>query len=94
MAFTAVLQVSIAANSALYEKMTASGMNDALRWLMRDEIEAEVQKGIQKGMLRKAQETAYELHDMGLPTDKIAKAVKVSTETVQEWFAERTALAR
>ncbi len=94
----AVLQVSVAANSDLYDKMTRrfSDMNDAMRWLMRNEIEAGVQQGMrqgmQQGMLKQAKDTAYELCDMGLPVDKIARAVKVSLDTVQGWLDERAAL--
>ena len=65
-------------------------MCEALKMLMWDEIEDEVQKGIQK----QARETAYELHDMGMPADKIARVVKVSLETVQKWFAERAVPAK
>ncbi len=43
------------------------------------------QDGVKEGEMRKARETAYELADMGLPVEKIAKAVKVSLETVQKW---------
>ena len=49
-------------------------------------------KGISVGEMKKAKETAYELRDMGLPDEKIARAVKVSMDTLQEWFAEREAL--
>lgn len=86
----AVLQVSVSANNELYKEMRrSSSMCEALRQLMWDDIQAEVQKGRQEGMLRRSRETAYELCDMGLPVEQIAKAVKVSIETVQEWFAER-----
>ena len=53
--------------------------------LMWDEIEAEVKKG----RLEQARDTAYALCDMGLPIDSIAKAVKVSIETIEGWFAEQ-----
>ena len=49
-------------------------------------------KGISVGEMKKAKETAYELRDMGLPDEKIARAVKVSMDTLQEWFAECEAL--
>jgi len=51
-------------------------------------------EGIEIGEMKKARETAYELHDMGMSVDKIAKAVKVSMETVQKWFTDRAALAK
>ncbi len=100
----AVLHASMAANYELYEK-TRRGfpeMNDVMRWMMRDEMAAELQKGRQQGLqqgaqmgrLDQAKETAYKLRDMGLPVNKIATAVSVSVETVQEWFAEPVALAK
>ncbi len=46
-------------------------------------------KGISVGKMEQAKETAYELRDMGLPDEKIARAVKVSMDTLREWFAER-----
>ena len=46
---------------------------------------------LNKGKMKKAKETAYELRDMGLPDEKIARAVKVSMDILQEWFAEREA---
>ena len=48
--------------------------------------------GISVGEMKKAKETAYELRDMGLPDEKIARAVKVGMDMLQEWFAEREAL--
>ena len=69
-------------------------MHEALKMLMWDEIEEGRQKGIQEGRQEQARETAYELQDMGMTADKIARAVKVSLETVQKWFAERATLAK
>lgn len=45
--------------------------------------------GISAGEMKKAKETVYELHDMGMPDEKIARAVKVSMDVLQEWLAER-----
>ena len=45
--------------------------------------------GISMGEIKKAKETTYELKDMGMPDEKIAQAVKVSTDTIQDWLAER-----
>ncbi|MCD7764227.1 MAG: hypothetical protein LUI14_13790, partial [Lachnospiraceae bacterium] len=49
-------------------------------------------RGEAKGMLKKAMETAYTLHDMGLTDQQIAKAVNYSLDTVKEWIEsyERT----
>ena len=53
-----------------------------------------MEQGIEKGRLQQARETAYELYDMGLSVDKIARAIKASIETVQGWFTEQSVLAR
>ncbi len=46
-------------------------------------------KGISVGKMEQAKETAYKLKDMGLPIDKIAYAVEVGIDTIQEWLEER-----
>lgn len=43
-----------------------------------------------EGEMKKARETAYELEDMGLSLEKIAKAVRINEETVRQWLIERT----
>lgn len=48
--------------------------------------------GISAGKMEQARETAYELQAMGMPDEKIAKAVKVSMDVLQGWFAERQRL--
>ncbi len=45
--------------------------------------------GLSAGKMAQAKETAYELHDMGLSNEKIAKAVKVSIDTLRLWLEER-----
>ncbi len=50
--------------------------------------------GEARGEMKKAKETAFELADMGLPVEKIAKAVKVNLETVKGWFSEKPSVAR
>ncbi len=57
---------------------------------MRKESFAE---GVGIGELRKARETATELSRMGLPVEKIAKAVKVSVRQVEEWLSESLMMA-
>lgn len=51
-------------------------------------------EGIKIGEMKMAKEIAYELRNRGMSADKIAKAVKVSLETVQKWFADRAALVK
>lgn len=45
-------------------------------------------EGLREGEERKAKETAIALAEMGLPIKKIAQAVKMSEETVEEWLTE------
>ena len=45
--------------------------------------------GYLAGMLKKAKEIAYELHDMGMADEDIAQVAEVSMETLHEWLAER-----
>lgn len=52
-------------------------------------MEMKKTEGLVEGEMKKAKETTYELVDMGLSCDKIARAVKVNLETVKKWTAER-----
>ena len=47
-----------------------------------------IEQGIEQGELKKARETALSLVEMGLPVEKIAKAVRLSAEEVQKWINE------
>ena len=38
--------------------------------------------------MQKAKETTIALAEMGLPADKIAKAVKIGVDVVQKWIDE------
>ena len=77
-------------------------MCEAMRRLMRDEIEAEVREGRKEGQkegrregrIEQARKTAYKLQDMGLPIDKIAGEIDVGSEIVQKWLSERAVLTR
>ena len=68
------------------------GMKQGIEQGMKQGMKQGMEQGIEKGRQQQARETAYELYDMGLSVDKIAKAIKASIETVQEWFAEQVAL--
>ena len=50
---------------------------------------AEYEAGVAEGELKKARETALSLAEMGLPVDKIAEAVKISRDKVEEWMKEK-----
>ncbi len=45
-------------------------------------------KGRAEGEMNKAKETAFNLHDDGMPIEKIARMIKVSASTVQEWLSQ------
>ena len=51
-------------------------------------VEAGIEAGVAEGELKKARETALSLAEMGLPVDKIAEAVKISRDKVEEWMKE------
>ena len=51
-------------------------------------IENGIERGIEQGELKKARETAHSLAEMGLPVEKIAKAVNRSVQEVQKWIDE------
>lgn len=50
--------------------------------------------GEARGEMKAKQETAFELADMGLPAEKIAKAVKVNLETVKGWLSGTPSVSR
>ena len=54
-----------------------------------EEIYSEgVESGERRGELRKAKEATISLAKMGLSVDKIAQALNVNVDTVQEWLEE------
>ena len=52
------------------------------------EMEILYNEGREDGAERAKWETAVELADMGMPIDKIARAVKASVKQVEEWLSE------
>ena len=88
----AVLQVSVSANTDLYEKIRReTTMCEALRELMKDEIQADVDKAVEKAV-EEAVEKAVDKTERetriktrfedGMPIDQIAKKSNVSIEVV------------
>ena len=47
-----------------------------------------IESGLEQGERKKAKETARSLAEMGLPVEKIAKAVTYSVEEVRKWIDE------
>ena len=54
----------------------------------KEEEELKLRKAEYEGELKKARETALSLTEMGMPVDKIAEAVKISRDKVEEWMKE------
>ena len=70
-------------------KETQEGEDDMCR-----EMEKIYEEGREKGIEEKARETVRNLSAMGLSIDKIAGAVQVSIEKVQEWLSDGAKAAR
>ena len=87
----AVLQVSMSANYELYEKVRReTAMCEALRRLMKDEIEETIneasENGRAEGRIEAQKETTITLSQMGMSVENIAKAVNADIEQVREWI--------
>ena len=91
----AVLQVSMSANYELYENVRRDNtMCEALRKLMKDEIEEALEaakqegsvEGLAEGRVQAQRETSIALAKMGMAVENIATAVNVSIEQVQSWI--------
>ncbi len=78
----------ILANRVRELKETKKGVD-----IMCNEIEEIYSEGIESGEMQKAKETTIALAEMGLPADKIAKAVKISVDIVQKWIDESMSVA-
>ena len=90
----AVLQVSMSANYELFEKVRRDNtMCEALRRLMKDEIEealdAAKQEGSAEGHIQAQRETSIALAKMGMAVENIATAVNASIEQVQSWISAK-----
>ncbi len=79
--------------AADFQKAEEKGVARGMRQGMRQGMQQGMQKGVGIGELRKAKETATELSHMGLPVEKIARAVKVSVKQVEEWLSESLVMA-
>lgn len=88
----AVYQVSISANRELYEDLIRSDpeMRTALRELLKDEIQQDMENSLKQGEILKAKATALNMRKMAGMNDPafVAKIVGVETELVEKWFAE------
>lgn len=58
------------------------------------EMEQIYSEGIESGEMQKAKETAIALAEMGLPAEKIARAVKIGVDIVQKWIDESMSLVQ
>ena len=57
------------------------------------EMEQIYSEGIESGEMQNAKETTIAFAEMGLPADKIAKAVKIGVDVVQKWIDESMSVA-
>lgn len=80
------MQIDLLAQRTRYLKESPKGVGEMCREMemMRDKSRAE---GRAEGELKKAKQTALNLHSMGLDVASIAKAVDVSVEQVKQWLA-------
>lgn len=100
----AVLQVSVSANYKLYDEMKRRypEMCEAIRRLMREEIEDEMQKarrdgvmeGKLEGKIEEKRDTALTLAERGMSISDIAEIVRSSVETVQGWLSGNMSLIK
>ena len=63
-------------------------MEQIVEQIYSEGIETGIERGIEQGELKKARETARSLAEMGIPVEKIAKAVNLSAQEVQKWIDE------
>lgn len=82
---------SVLADRVYELKETQKGvefMCQELEQIYSEGIESGLERGLEQGERKKAKETARSLAEMGLPVEKIAKAVNYNVEEVQEWIDE------
>lgn len=88
----AVYQVSVSANRELYAELIRSDpvMCTALRELLKDEIQADIIDGEKRGEIQKAKAIALNMKAIAGMNDPayVARIVGVTTELVEQWFAE------
>ena len=53
-----------------------------------EEMESSEKRGIEKGELKKAKETALSMAEEGMDVKTIARLVKISEKDVQKWIDE------
>ncbi len=82
----AILQVSVSANKKLYDKITRSDgvMCEALRELLKDDIDRTVNQAVLETADKKGKEIAKNMLDSNEPISKITKYTKLSKEEVLE----------
>lgn len=70
------------------------GCQNRMSKMMEEMRKEAAEEAAKEAKLEQAKETAYELYDMGLAIEKIARAVKYNLSTVQQWFAECPSVAK
>ena len=80
------MQIDLLAQRTRYLKETPEGVSE-----MCKEMEIMRDKSRLEGELKGKQETAINLHNMGMDNDFIAKAVNVSIDLVKQWLTPASA---
>ena len=82
----AILQVSVSANQKLYDKITRGDgvMCEALRELLKDDIDKTVNQAVIENSGKKDKEFALNMLNGNEPLSKITKYTKLSKEEVLE----------
>lgn len=78
-------------------KETPEGVEDMCREMdeiYQEGIEVGEKRGEKQGEMKAKKETAVTLSEMGMTVEKIALAVKESTDLVQKWIAEGVAAVK
>ena len=84
-----VCNLSTGVFNKAYDKGYGSGYDSGYDSGYGSGYDSGYDSGVSAGMMKQKRDTTYELYDMGMSGEQIAKVVKVSIDTIQEWLAER-----
>ena len=94
-----ILEVSVAVNMNLFDEVRRDDdMCDALRTLMKDEIQQEIwgaekrgeekgmEKGMEKGIQKQNYKIAFRMYQKNIPVSEIADTLDVPAAVVEDWL--------
>ena len=87
-----IYQVSITANRELYDQIKKEDpkMCEALRELMKDELEEREARGEARGEKQQIEKSVKRMYDKGYPLDEIADVQEISLENVEKILGLQT----